>query len=1093
MRWPAAARHRILLTIESIAANGGRELFERESDLNVLSGLLTESAAGEAGRLLLIEGPPGVGKTALVGALEARARAGAHTVFRARGSELERDFGFGVARQLFAQALGAMSDAEAAQLLAGPAALAAPIFGMAGSGEIDVGAAESSLYGLYWLVAGLAERGPLLLSIDDAHWSDVASLRFIRYLCRRLDGLPVLVALAARPHEPGVQTQVLHGLADDLDLVTLRPNLLSEAGTAALVRTRLDTGSAAFEAACHEATGGNPFLVHELIAELDHGAEQGESLSPQRVAAMGPERIADSVIDRTQRLDPLGPDVARAVAVLGDGANLGAVAALVEIEPDRVAAIVDGLAAAAILVDGPGHRFAHPLLRAAVYDAIPAASRSITHARAAGVLVDQGADPEEIAAHLLLCEPCGAPGALAALDTAARRAAQRGATDSAATYLRRALAESPDAPTRAGLLHRLGSAEVVLRDPASLGHLGEAAALVEDPEEALEISLEMIEVLFIAGQWDAAMAACEATMARFESTGLPALLELEGNHAAGRGYDREAVAGYERDLPALLALVKGRRDDDSSRLRWVLAALCAVRGEPRELVLDLVGPVSTEWVVGDRGRETSLVTHAVLALLLVGSFDDGERLSRALLDDGRRRGSLLAIVAGLGFEASGEQMRGGLAAAEASFGTAIELLHHNDVSLMALATSLNFCLDTIVERRQLEPVFDLVAELEVPPPLAKTFWGGMALEVQGAVSMVRGDRKMAVVQLRRAEEIYRPLRVSPRFSPWRSRLALALPPESRAEAVALAEEELRLAAEAESAPGRGVALRTLGLLAGEEAGLQRLRESVAVLRESPARLELARSMADLGAALRRANRRGEAREVLREAADLAQRCGAERLEDRVQEELRIAGARPRRRAVSGADSLTPAELRVASAAAGGRQQPRDRPAPLRLPAHGRDAPDQRLPQARTQVAGGTRRRAQPKPPAATPIAAACGPWHGSACAPSASASSSPSSTFRSAPAPPPAGRSARLRRAGPAAPPARPAGRTRAPARGEPVDRRSPQPRLPRRRMAPRRRGSARAGRSPGRDRRGQSPGCPGSGRGSGSGRRCRRGSRGWG
>jgi DNA-binding CsgD family transcriptional regulator len=907
---------RIPLTIERTETAAGQELFEREGELTEISGLLEQVNAADSGRLLSIEGPAGVGKTALIEALEAQAGAD-RTLFRARGSELERDFGFGVVRQLFAQPLAALGAEEAARLFSGPASLAAPIFGLADPGTLEVGPAEGSLYGLYWLVVGLAERGPLVLSIDDAHWSDAASLRFVRYLSRRLDGLRALIVLAARPHEPGVQAEMLHGLAEDAEPVTVRPAPLSEAGTAALLRARLGAGSTAFEEACHEATGGNPFLVHELIAELDLGRQRPEALLPERVAAMGPERIAESAIERARRLDPLGPEVVRAVAVLGDGANLGAVSALVEGELARVAAIVDGLAAATILVDAPGHRFVHPLLRSAVYDAMPSAARSVAHARAAGVLAGQGAEPEEIAAHLLLCEPGAADGALGVLDAAAHRASARGATESAATYLRRALPEAGDGPARAGLLHRLGSAEVVLRDPGSLAHLGEAAALVDDPEQALDISLELIEVLFIAGQWDAAVAACDAAAARVESTGLPALLELEGNRAAGRGYDRELVAEYERDLPHLLALVEGRRDDESSRLRWVLAALSAVRGEPRELVLDLLGPVSTEWVVGHGGRETSLITHAVLALLLVEALDDGEQLAAALLDDGRRRGALLAIVAGLGFEASREQMRGGLGSAEANLNTAIELLRENDLSLMALATSLNFCLDAIVERRALEPVFDLAAELEVPPPLAKTFWGGMALEVQGAVSLLRGDRPGAVARFRAAEEIYRPLRISPRFSPWRSRLALALAPEQRSEAVSLAEEELALAVESESPRAVGVALRTLGTLGSGEAGIERLRESVAVLRTSPARLELARSLAELGAALRRGNRRSEAREQLREAADLAQLCGAERLEERVQEELRVAGARPRRRAISGAGSLTPAERRVADAAATG--------------------------------------------------------------------------------------------------------------------------------------------------------------------------------
>src|SRR6185312_14042224 len=110
----------------------------------------------------------------------------------------------------------------------------------------------------------------------------------------------------------------------------------------------------------------------------------------------------------------------------------------------------------------------------------------------------------------------------------------------------------------------------------------------------------------------------------------------------------------------------------------------------------------------------------------------------------------------------------------------------------------------------------------------------------------------------------------------RTRLALALPETDRQEALELAAEELEMARAVDSPRAEGAALRALGALRG-----------------------------------------GEAREQLREAAELAQRCGAERLEERVHEELRIAGARPRRRALSGAASLTPGERRVAAAAAGG--------------------------------------------------------------------------------------------------------------------------------------------------------------------------------
>ncbi len=864
----------------------------------------------------MIEGPPGIGKTALLRTLGERAEEDDFTVLRARGSEMERDFGFGVVRQLFTPLLRLLEAGQRSRLLSGPAALAAAVFGMSEIGAIDVGAAEGSLYGLYWFLAALAERGPLALAIDDAHWSDAASLRFVRYLSQRLDGLPVLTVLAARPHEPGVQTEMVRGLAADLGSATIRPALLSPAGTAALVRSRFGAGSEPVEKAFHEATGGNPFLVNELIAELDPELEI-DAISPQRIAEMGPERIAASVIDRARRLDPVGPEVARAVAVLGDAANLQAVAALVGIEDEQAAAIVDGLAAATILVAAPRRRFVHPLLRAAVYEEMPAARRSLSHARAATVLAAQGAAPAEVAAHVQLAEPGTVPGALEVLDSAARGAAAQGAPDSAIAYLRRALAESMSRERRADLLHRLGSAGVSVRDPESIGYLREAAELADDPEVAFGILLELIEVLSIAGLWDEAIAAVELAGERFGGRGLSGELDFEAIRAASRGFHPAGAAAFDADLPRLLSLVEGRGDLQSQRLRWILAGLGAIRDLPAAEVLALIGPASQDWRSAREGRESSLVSNAVLAMVLVDAIEDGEQIAAALLDDGRRRGSLLPTITGIGFEAAMATRRGRLDLAETGLTTTIELSRTNELSLMALTTMVHVCLDAIVERHGLEWVADLIEELDLPPAFGETSSGAMVLEVRAALRQSRGERTEALVDLRQVERIFEPMRAGPRFSSWRTRLALALADEDPAEALALAEEEHRLALAVESRRAEGIALRTLGVLSGGERRIGLLRESVASLRDSIAQLELARSLAELGATLRRANRRSEAREHLREATDLAQRCGAERLEQRIQEELRIAGAKPRRRAISGVEALTPSERRVAEAAAAG--------------------------------------------------------------------------------------------------------------------------------------------------------------------------------
>ena len=282
-------------------------MLERDGDLATLGAALDDAASGGA---LLVAGPAGVGKTTLLGAFSEVAAGRGRRVLRAGGSEMERDFGFGVVRQLLGPVVQSLSETARARLLVGPAALAAGVFGLS-EGELEVGAAEGSLYGLFWLLVGLAETQPLVLVIDDAHWADSASLRFVRYLARRLDGLPVLVVLAAREHEPGAQAELVRELTADLELPTLTPTPLSEAGTAALVRERLgDEVGAGLAGACHEATGGNPFLIEELLAELEAETD-GKAPSPALIATMGPKRVGEAVAERARKLDPLAPDLAR--------------------------------------------------------------------------------------------------------------------------------------------------------------------------------------------------------------------------------------------------------------------------------------------------------------------------------------------------------------------------------------------------------------------------------------------------------------------------------------------------------------------------------------------------------------------------------------------------------------------------------------------------------------------------------------------------------------------------------------------------------------------------------------------------------------
>jgi DNA-binding NarL/FixJ family response regulator len=160
---------------------------------------------------------------------------------------------------------------------------------------------------------------------------------------------------------------------------------------------------------------------------------------------------------------------------------------------------------------------------------------------------------------------------------------------------------------------------------------------------------------------------------------------------------------------------------------------------------------------------------------------------------------------------------------------------------------------------------------------------------------------------------------NPAMLPWRSTAALSLGALGDLDAAGrLAAEEIELARRWGSKRSEGIALRAAGLVARGERGIDLLTEAVATLRASPAQLELARALADLGAALRRAGARAQARDLLRESLDLAHTLGGHVIATRAREELVTAGGRPRRDARHGRDALTPSELRVVELAAAGR-------------------------------------------------------------------------------------------------------------------------------------------------------------------------------
>ena len=212
-------------------------LLEREGELAAVDELL------ERGGVVLIEGRAGIGKTALLEAACRRAAGVGREVLRARGSELEAGFAFGVVRQLFERRLASVDDDDREALLAGSAgAVRALLLGEL----VEIAAFDTSfavLHGLYWLTINLADRSPLLIAVDDAHWADEPSLRWLAYVAPRLEGAAVAVLVALRPAQPALVGAWLEALLVEAGAV-VRPQLLSESAVAAIVRAALGRGQA---------------------------------------------------------------------------------------------------------------------------------------------------------------------------------------------------------------------------------------------------------------------------------------------------------------------------------------------------------------------------------------------------------------------------------------------------------------------------------------------------------------------------------------------------------------------------------------------------------------------------------------------------------------------------------------------------------------------------------------------------------------------------------------------------------------------------------------------------------------------------------
>jgi DNA-binding CsgD family transcriptional regulator len=523
-----------------------------------------------------------------------------------------------------------------------------------------------------------------------------------------------------------------------------------------------------------------------------------------------------------------------------------------------------------------------------------------------------------VAAHLVGVRPLGDDWVADRLREAAREAIRDGAPGAAAGLLRRALSEPPPHEKRVDVLREAARAQASAGRETACVQLEEALGLARDPRERAEIALEVAEAYAALFRWVESVDVIERALADLGDTDDALAARLEGELVVCGLHDARRASRVAPVLERLYSRSLSGSAVEAVAVARGMALVLAGRpadeaAAPLEEALSRAPPRAENWD-----------TRAALLWSLVTAerFDSVEVALGPMIEEVHRSGSARGFVAVYSTLGLLKLRLGALPQADAAARVALRVLHEGDFA-PGLAFAATVLADVAVEAGELDEAEALIALLPQegwPAGVGTVLIPG----ARGRLRLAQGRPADALRDFQMCAEMFSP-------EVWGIEMRDVGYLHARAGAaqalLRLGEREAaRQLALAELADVRGfgapralgIASRVAGLAQGGERGLWLLGESVDSLRRSPALLELARSLTERGAALRRAGQRAASREPLAEGLELAVRCGARRQAAHAREELKAAGARPRREWRTGVESLTPSELRIVRLAAEGR-------------------------------------------------------------------------------------------------------------------------------------------------------------------------------
>lgn len=873
-----------------------KPVFGRAAELAALDWLLAGLAEG-SGRALALEGEAGIGKTHLVGALQERAAATGALVLAGGADEIEQD-------------------RPGRILLALTDRLEVPL----GASLDNLDAHDGSRgFAVVEAVVDAVEKAtadrPVVVVAEDLHWADELSLRGIAALARRLEPLPVALAVTLRPAPRSPLLDRLLTTLADAHVRHVRIAALDDGAVGSLVASITGAAPGPTLTARLKGAAGNPLFVIEVLRALDHdGALQMDSGVVDTDEQALPASLRDAVLRRLSSMAPSSVEVLRLASLLGSDFVLSDVATVAGQSVVSIAArLHDAVDAAVLTGEGDALSFRHDLIREAVYGDIAPAIRRDLHAAAGRALSAAGAPTLQVARQFAL----GArPGDIAAVEWLERAAHEALALDAgiAADFFEQALALAPEA--WAG---RARIQTALLEPLAWSGRVEEARSRAEDLIERTRDAYAefaarrgVAAVLASAGDLAAAVTACE------EAAG------VAGAPAAEARVLRCAAAG--------MALLTGR---PSHEVRDVAEASLADAKDTADAALECWAHHTLCLVALAEGRHDDALDHAhssrdildvewvpamgfLIPHLWVGSahayldqFDD----FLAAFEIGRRRaerrGETTFLILAHGgtaclhfstgrWDDATSEIEAGLALAAETGGMAMTILSQALAARMALSQG-----NLLAAEEHLAAGHQLLAAG------GHLFGVDLLLWAQAGLFEARGEATAALDLLTTLWDQAATIRFLLQyrnFAPDLVRLAVAQGDLERARAVA-AEVEAG-AARSTSRSATAVAMRVRGLAQNDTDLLVR---AVKLYRGTPRRIELAGACEDTASALMEAAR-DDAVELLDEAAAVYTAAGANRDLARVDATLRDCGRARRRhgpaRSDRGWDALSHKEHEV---------------------------------------------------------------------------------------------------------------------------------------------------------------------------------------